>query len=86
MKNIVALLLLSSAAAETSDFKNEQEFEKARNDLNNAEGKNKDMFDTINDKLQDSDLVMMASQNDDMSDAMATCYIDRYPDLVSFLA
>ncbi len=63
MNKLVALLLLSSAAAEKSDFKNQQEFEKSRKELNEAEGKNKEVFDSINQKLQDSDYVMMASQN-----------------------
>lgn len=61
--NLVTLLLLSAVKAEKSDFKNQQEFEKARKDLNEAEGKNKEVFDSINQKLQDSEYVMMASQN-----------------------
>ena len=67
MKNLVALLLLSSASADNfgkndkGEFKNQQEYIKARNDLNEAESKNKETFDSINQKLTDSDFVMMAS-------------------------
>jgi hypothetical protein len=68
MKNIVALLLLSSAKAdnfgrnEKGEYNNQAEYLKARNELNDAEGKNKDVFDSINQKLMDSDFVMTASR------------------------
>jgi hypothetical protein len=68
MKNIVALLLLSSVRADSfgrdakGEFKNQAEYIKARNDLNEAEGKNKEVFDSINNKLMDKDFVLMAAQ------------------------
>ena len=102
MKNLVALLLLSSAKADVygrdskGEYKDQSQFIKARNDLNAAEGKNKEVFDGINQKLTDSDFVMMASNQGneatseeaaliaaaDMSDEEAQCYLNRYPDVV----
>jgi uncharacterized protein involved in tolerance to divalent cations len=96
-------LLLSSVTADVEigkdskgEYKNQQEFIKARNSLNEAEGKNMEVFDSINQKLSDSDFVMMASQQgvelsaeetamitaSDMTDEEAQCYLNRYPDVV----
>jgi hypothetical protein len=102
MKNFASILLLSSAKADNfgkdanGEYKNQKEYIQARNSLNEAEGKNMEVFDSINQKLSDSDFVMMASQQgvevtaeeqaliaaSDMSDAEAQCYLNRYPDVV----
>ena len=102
MKNLVALLLLSSAKADNfgkndkGEYNNQSEYLKAKNELNEAEKKNKDTFDSINQKLTDSDFVMMASNQGvettldeksmiaaaDMTDEEAQCYLNRYPDVV----
>ena len=75
MNKLVALLLASSvsaANAETEDnygrdengmYKHHQEYVKARNELNDAEGKHRQVFESINEKLTDQGLIMTQTQN-----------------------